>query len=208
MEKRWLLIPVLALSAITGLGCGDDSSDKGAPDTGPAPMADAGKDSGTTPTPDAGGTGGMVAVAEPVPCGTMKCAQPASLLPGGMAPAGLPIMLPMPMACCFDPATSECGITMAAGSCNAIPVPDTTCPSIDLSGVAMFLMGMTGGFGCCTAEGQCGVDGAALGNGCIENGEAAAMLAASPLGALAGLIPIPPPQACGGGSDGGTDAGN
>ena len=208
MKKRSLVISLLVVGAGFGIACGDDSTSKGMPDTGtPLPMVDAGKDAGTPP-PDAGGTGGTVAVAEPVPCGSMTCAQPTSLIPAGMAPAGLPIMIPTAMACCFDAASGECGITTALPACMKLAVPDPTCPSIDLGALGGLIGGAGGmmGGGCCTADGQCGVDGAAFGNGCTENGAAAAMLSAIPL--IGGLIMIPPAQPCGGGADGGTDAGN
>ena len=168
----------------------------------PAPTGGTPALTGGRPAPT-GGTPAVV-VAESVPCGPMRCAQPATLLPAGM-PIPIPMPMPMPMACCFDKAAGECGITTALPDCMKLAVPDTTCPSIDFSALAAFLPpGGTMGAGCCTADGQCGIDGSSFGNGCTENSEAAAMLSAMPL--IGSLIIIPPPQPCGVGADGGTAA--
>jgi hypothetical protein len=90
---------------------------------------------------------------------------------------------------------------MAGGTCEPAAIPDTSCPSITLLGMPS--PAGSPGFGCCVAGNKCGVDGSGLGRGCVENAEAAAGVAASP---LAMFVMVPDPQACGE-TDGG-DAGN
>ena len=45
---------------------------------------------------------------------------------------------------------------------------------------------------CCAENGMCGLDGSALGQGCVDY----KMVTAS-LGILGGLVTLPPPQSCG-----------
>lgn len=118
---------------------------------------------------------------------------------GGMG-QGAPLPLPTPVACCVDAANGVCGTAAAAGAtCEVAATPDTRCPGIDLGGLGA----AAGGFasllgnlstGCCTPAGQCGVDGSIFGRGCVENGEARAMLGQLP--AIGALIPVPPSLAC------------
>lgn len=109
----------------------------------------------------------------------------------------LPVALPMPVACCFDGASSQCGVSMSGATCEAPATADTRCPGIDLQALG----GLAGGLpignvmtGCCTAAGMCGLDGALFGRGCVENGEAKSMLGMVPL--IGTLLPIPAPIAC------------
>lgn len=219
MDKQLKQLSMAFVIGMSLVACTHSShkpkSDAGAGDAG-MHKADAGKpDAGKH---DSGSTTTMMTTPPPppVPCGSTMCQQPASplgmlggLIPGGAG--GLGGLIPMPVACCLDEASATCGMsTMTGGKCEAMAKPDMRCPSVDLGALAAFA-GM-GGFGCCTSDGQCGVDGSAFGRGCVPNMEANAMLASMGLG---GFIMIPAPKPCAGGDeDGGmmstepTDAGN
>jgi hypothetical protein len=126
---------------------------------------------------------------------------------GAAAPA-----LPTAVACCLDVAKGTCGSAAATGAtCEPPSVPDTRCPGVDLGGLGAIAGGATAGLGnlmtgCCTPTGACGLDGSIFGRGCVENGEAKAMIGAIPL--IGTLLMLPPPLQCNrpqDSSDGGTD---
>jgi hypothetical protein len=185
--RRTLLSSSLAtLICSAAWGCGGDDSDS------PMPTA------GSSAAAGRSGSGGQAGVAGtpaamPVPCGSSMCyppPNPLSALIGGMP---LPIMLPSPMACCVDESAGTCGTAAMAGAmCEARATPDSRCPGISLGalgGAAAGLGNIAGG--CCTPSGQCGLDGMIFGRGCVDNSEVGSML-----GALGGLIMLPPAMAC------------
>jgi hypothetical protein len=214
MDKRALWMAVLAVGLVS-LGC--SSSKKKNMDAGPdgGGLTDAStkkKDSGTTT--DSGTM--MTMTAMPVPCGATMCQQPSGGLAGmlgglgGMAGGaagglgGLGAAIPMAAACCLDMAAGKCGISAGmGGACMKPAVMDMRCPGPDLGALGALAGGGMAMVGCCTDDGKCGVDGAAFGNGCVEDSAAAAMLGAIPL--IGGLIMIPKPRACDASSD--NDAG-
>jgi hypothetical protein len=111
--------------------------------------------------------------------------------------------LPMPVACCFDAAQSVCGMETTAGAmCEAPARSDARCPGLDLGAFG----GVLGGShmaGCCI-DNACGLDGALLGRGCVENAEARTALAGIPL--IGNLAKVPAPMACDRGNE--ADAGS
>jgi len=192
MKKNAWLIAVLALSAALGACGGDD--DESAP-------TDAGGTGGD------GGDSGSAPVAMPITCGSTMCQPPENPLGAiaGMIP-GIGGALPMGYACCL--AGDECGYAMSSGAtgdaCHEPAEADTRCPDIQLMAPGGGMGGAGGamipdimaGFGCCVNN-QCGVDGAAFGNGCTENGEARTMLStAIPLIGPIIAMGIPEPRAC------------
>jgi hypothetical protein len=202
--------------------CGSDKAttagtDAGAKkDAGHMASADAGKTDAGSPKTDAGGP--MAMTAKPVPCGSSKMCQPPAGISGllGMFGGAVPGLggaagsgaagglggfgLPSPVACCLSESSGACGTApMTGGTCEAPATNDTRCPSVDLGPAAAFAGNM--GFGCCTSSGQCGIDGAVFGRGCVPNTEAKTMLAGIPLVGM--FLTVPAPQACEGGSDAG-----
>jgi hypothetical protein len=180
--RTWWTGLSLALLALT-LGCG---SDKGGLDGGGRDKRDAGSDTdggggssemdgggGSSGKDGGGGTGGEFdsAILEEdggvEPCGAVTCIDPE---------------------CCADPFQSLCGV--GAGRACLMPPPedaeeDPRCPSFVLS---------TYNFpSCCTPEGDCGVNVAMFGIGCLELSQfkdaAEAMGAPMDIG-------IPDPQKC------------
>lgn len=195
---------VIGFLGALGLGCGGDDSSSADTGEGQA-AADTTSAAGTTNsagvTNTAGGTAGTAATAEtmvppppePVPCGSVQCTPPTSPL-AGLGAAGIPglgDLLPAAEACCLDEAAGACGVTAQGAACEALAEPDTRCPSID-AGAFGALLGNVG-FGCCTEENLCGVDGAMFGRGCIENSQAGAELAAMGIG---GFLTPPAAKGC------------
>ena len=201
----WALALCLSLACIA---CGSHDSSSGSKEGGQAQGGTSGSsDAGTSGPPSrrdvernaagreasgeaAAGDGGG---AQPsIICGTKKCSAPP---PGLMQLAGgLPIPgIPVPVACCIDGADGPiCGTAASATSaCEARAVEDPRCPQIDPGELAAFSGGNI--VGCCVM-GACGIDAALFGRGCIENGQAAAQLAAIPF--LSGLVSVPSPRPC------------
>ena len=121
---------------------------------------------------------------------------PLTSLIGGL---GAVISLPSGVPCCQDASLGICGAAASEGAaCELFAAPDTRCPSIDLGALGAAAGGAAAGplnaFGCCTANGACGLDGSLFGRGCVENSEARALLGMIPL--VGSLIPLPPPLAC------------
>jgi hypothetical protein len=206
MKNRFLGVGLALLCGLTFVGCGDDDDDAIGTDSG-MQMTDGGGIMTGTGGMGAGtggmgagtggmgmtGTGGMAATAKPIKCGTNTCQPPAGLggLLAGFGGGALGGLLPMPVACCMP--DNSCGMAgMANGACEMKATPDMRCPPIT--------GGMGMGAGCCTDSGQCGVDGALFGRGCVENSMAAAML-----GPLSTFIKAPPASACDAEGDAGTE---
>ncbi|MFI5307529.1 MAG: hypothetical protein ACHQ53_09265 [Polyangiales bacterium] len=218
MDKQTLWMGTLLL-VVASLGCGSSNKPSGMEDAGDSGLEDSGKpDSGK---PDSGPSMTMTMTAMPVPCGSNMCQPPGGAgggllgmlgglggAAGGMAGgAAGGLGLPMAAACCLDETSGTCGISAGAGMmCQKMAVPDSRCPGPDLGALGALVGGGMAMSGCCTDSNQCGVDGAAFGNGCVEDGAAASMLSAIPL--IGMLIMIPPPRACdasGGGNDAGSE---
>jgi hypothetical protein len=217
IKNRWWWI-VAMLSAAALVACGDSTDNDGdGPDDGGAGSSGTGSDggagmnsAGTGGSSGTAGTAGTAPVAMPVPCGDIMCNPPANPAAGLLMGAGGLLgggggAIPMGMACCIDEAAEECGYTaMAGGMCEPPATEDMRCDGIDTSGLQaladMFGFGalvgqaFMGGFGCCTDDNQCGVDGALFGRGCVANVEAMAMLGAIPL--VGGAIEVPVARSC------------
>jgi hypothetical protein len=192
MRAVWVLV----FCALCGLGCGDDD----AANTKDASTSDASTkmDAARPPTPAQDSAMPMTMTAEPVPCGSTMCQPPSSPLAalGGAIPGlgALTSALPMPVACCLDSTAGTCGLAMTKGAtCEPRATADTRCPSVDL-GQFMAIAGNMG-FGCCTSDNLCGIDGSVFGRGCIEDAEAGAMLQSAGLG---GFIMVPDARQCDG----------
>jgi len=230
MKTRLWLVALLALSATTLGACGGDDEGEmpeagaggsgGSDDGGAGTSGGSGGGGGTGGT---GGTGGGGATVQPIMCGTNTCRPPMSPLDalGGLIPGGMALPT-MAYPCCLE--DDACGYAMTADApaamCNPPAEPDERCEDFMLG----FGMGGTGdagvglppimaGFGCCTPEGQCGVDAALFGGGCSENSEARTMIQSLPLIGMFLVGGIPDPKACdaplpdGGDGDGDDDAG-
>lgn len=135
---------------------------------------DSGDDESTDSKGPTGGAGGAADAGMPprmteVECGDATCTVP-------------PIAMSLVKPCCVDSTAGECGFMSAftENRCVAEAPPHPVCPSVTISGV------MAGG--CCSRNGQCGVDGSAIGMGCVE------LSAAAATGGSA--VEAPPPQAC------------
>jgi hypothetical protein len=183
-SKRWISM-FLFCSAVV-LGCGDDDSspakahDGGLDGGNKDASAEAGATGGTGGKTTTGGTGGTAAPM-PVKCGSKTCSAGGGALaglPGGIG-AGL-----APMACCVDEKAGTCGM-MVMGKCSLPPKTDPSCPSVNFP-----VIGMMGS--CCADDGKCGLDGSALGQGCVDY-----KMVTSMLGVFGGLITLPPEQSCG-----------
>jgi hypothetical protein len=192
-----LLTSCVVALVCSATSCGDDSGDK----TPTAGSSGAGTSGGGG---SSGSTAGAPAAAPPVPCGSAMCTPRPSALTGllaglGMGAAALP-GLPTPVACCVDEAKGMCGSAASEGAtCEIPPTPDTRCPGVNLGALGAAAGGATAALGnlmtgCCTLAGQCGLDGSIFGRGCVENGEAKAMLGAIPL--IGTLIMTPAAIAC------------
>jgi hypothetical protein len=130
-----------------------------------------------------------------VKCGSKQCAPPANLLAALPFPTGIPL----PVACCADAATSQCGSQPSADAmCEPPAVPDPRCPGVDLGRLAALAGGGTASMdamnGCCAPDDKCGLDGTLFGRGCVENAETATLLSSIPL--VGDLITVPAPRAC------------
>jgi hypothetical protein len=183
MNKRmwwtWVVLVSVALAACSS----DDSGDDDAPAAGVGGSAGVaavgGSTAGAGGSSGAGGTGGAggTMAAMPIPCGTATC-QPVG---GGFMLPGLPL----PRACCADEAMGTCGTMPASGGTCMPPLPaDPRCP-MATSSLPIPLIS------CCTATNMCGLDGSALGMGCVDF----ATVAGGPLGML---LMIPAPVTCDG----------
>jgi hypothetical protein len=197
MPRRAVLTSCFAaLLCSAAVGCGDDSGDSP-------------KDAGSAGASGRGGAGGASgsaagAPAPPVACGSTMCTprpSPLTALLGafGMGGAALP-GLPTALACCVDEGTGTCGAAASEGAtCEVFATADTRCPGIGLGALGAAAGGATAGLGnlaagCCTASGACGLDGSIFGRGCVENGEAKAMIGAIP--GIGTLLMVPPVLAC------------
>jgi hypothetical protein len=164
----------------------DGKSDERDEDAGAAGRAGAGGRGGA-------GSGAAGSGPAPVACGRAQCPAPVGLL------SAFPTGVPAPVACCVDASKGTCGsAAMAGAACEPVAIADTRCPGIDLGALAMLGGGAAQGgtmmmSGCCI-ENACGLDGALLGRGCVENGQAASMLSGIPL--IGTLIAVPAPRAC------------
>jgi hypothetical protein len=92
--------------------------------------------------------------------------------------------------CCVDPFASLCGAKL--GRACLMPPPETAgsdprCPSVSIMGIFSIPS-------CCTDDGQCGIDAAMFGGGCVSYEEAE--MGAQMMGAPPGAIPWPEPQSC------------
>ncbi len=184
MKARWFKTcgVLLACATLTLVACGDDEpSDAGVAGTGVAgTSAGTGGGGGGTGGSKAGtGGGGSMAVT----CGGVACTVNSQLKMLNAAAA----------ACCT--ATMKCGQYNTSMKClekNAPGVPDTSCPTIN---VTIPNLGMFPQAGCCTPAKKCGGNFTAVEYGCVAR-EDVDMGMGGPLTALA----------CGS-SDGGGDAG-
>lgn len=185
------------LLAFTALGaCGVhrelDESDDDANTAGRSSAGKGGRGGAGGAGGRAGGTAGTAAGY--VKCGSKQCAPPANIL------AGLPLGIPLSVACCADSSTGLCGAAAAAGElCEPPAKVDARCPGVNLGGLGAIAGGgmmvpADAMNGCCTPDNACGLDGALFGRGCVENGEVAAVLGAIPL--LGSLIMVPASRAC------------
>jgi len=204
MQKRFTWTSVLMLLGVLGLGCGDDGnkkvSDAGRRDAGMQKL-DSGTNAATPPVQVP--SDASVMQAAPIDCGATTCA----VLTDPLA-AIRPLLGGVPAeACCFSATDGTCGVAAMPGAACEVPaVVDTTCPSVDFGVLAALLGPMpAGGFGCCTAAGQCGLEGSLFGRGCVENSEAATIVAAIPL--VGTLVMLPTSVACGQAGDGGAEDG-
>jgi hypothetical protein len=236
MKNRIWLAAVLALSAMTLGACGGDDEETPAGGSGGSGGSDdggagtTGGSGGTGGTGGStGGTGGGAPMAMPIMCGSMTCTPPTNPL-GALAGmfGGGAAALPMAYACCLE--NDECGYAMAANAtgdaCNEPAENDDRCADfmLDLGALAPGgaadaggggLPAVEGGFGCCTEDDQCGVDGSLFGGGCQENSAARMQLTRDiPLFGAVIAAGIPAPKACdaplpdaGGDGDGDEDAG-
>jgi hypothetical protein len=84
---------------------------------------------------------------EGVPCGPAMCSAPK----GSTGPA-----------CCVDQFSGTCGV-MGGGTCRATPKSDERCPIPDLKLMLPANGSIMQPVGCCTSDGECGVD---FGVGC------------------------------------------
>jgi len=184
MNKRMWWTWVVLVS-VTLAGCSsDDSGDDDAPAGGVGGSAGGtagvgGSTGGAGGMSGAGGTGGAggTMAAMPVPCGTATC-QPVG---GGIMFPGLPL----PRACCADEAMGTCGTMPASGGTCMPPLQaDPRCPVV-MSSLPVPLIS------CCTADNMCGLDGSALGMGCVDFGT----VAGGPLGMI---LMVPAPVTCDG----------
>jgi hypothetical protein len=191
LRRSLLTACVVASIGSAAVGCGDDDAPP------PAPVAGASGAGGASGA--AGGQAGSAAGAPaPVACGTAMCTprpNPITQLIGAVAP-GVPLPIPTPVACCLDATGGVCGVAaMTGATCEAYATPDSRCPSVNLGALGAVAGGLGNfGAGCCTVSGQCGLDGAIFGRGCVENNEARSMLGAVPF--IGTLIAVPPAGAC------------
>jgi hypothetical protein len=184
-----------AVMCAAALGCGDDSDDK---------TSDAGVTAGKSGGGGSGGASGNTSAAgapappPPVPCGANTCTPAPSPLTGliGMFGGGAAIPgLPMSVACCLEESTGTCGTAASEGAtCEPPATPDARCPGFSLGALGAAAGGAALGNlsqGCCTSSNMCGLDGSIFGRGCVENGEAKAML-----GPLSTFLTVPGSMAC------------
>ena len=176
MKQHVLWTSVLAVGMLALGACGDDDDvgDAGK-DSGPKTSDGNSGKSGSNDASMSGGSGGAASVS--VECGTSTCT-------GSAMTAGFLDV------CCVDRTTGTCGQALAGGSCMAPEESDPQCQPLNAFGALMFAS-------CCTADGKCGLSGAALGVACTSLED----VAASPLGGLP--ISFPKPKACQA-ADGGT----
>jgi hypothetical protein len=215
MKTRLWLVALLTLSAATLGACGGDDEETPAGGAGgeAGNTDDAGAGTGGSGgtggggTGGSGGTGGGAPLPMPITCGSMTCNPPAN--PLAMFAGALGGGLPMAYACCLP--DDECGYAMSENAtgdaCNEPAVEDDRCADFmldlgPLGGMAdagAALPPIEGGFGCCTEDNQCGVDGSLFGTGCNENSVAKTMLSSAiPIPLIGPLIAagIPDPKAC------------
>jgi hypothetical protein len=187
-----------ALISVAAVGCGDD--DEAPPDAGTVAGKSGGGGGGAGGA--SGGAAGTLAP-EPVACGSSMCTprpNPLTALLGMFGMGGQLPGLPSPVACCLDESTGACGTAaMAGATCEAPAVADSRCMGFSLGALGAAAGGANAGLGnlasgCCTPSGMCGLDGSIFGRGCVENGEAKAMLGALPF--IGTLLMVPAPIAC------------
>jgi hypothetical protein len=193
---RRLMRAVLLTALIVGAswGCSSSSNDNGAK-AGTGGRGGAGAVGGTGgKAGSASGAAGSAGTAAPVACGPSQCTVPANPLAGLLGGAALPATS---VACCVDSAKGTCGTAAMTGdTCEPPAVADPRCPGIDLGALA----GLTAMFGAggamtgCCVDNACGLDGALLGRGCVENSAAKGALGAIP--GIGALINVPPALAC------------
>lgn len=192
----------VAVSLVAAVGCGrhrglDEDADDRDQDAG-----EAGRTAGRGGRGGRGGSGGAGTGAAGAPasvrCGNKQCAPPANPL----ALLGLPASL----ACCADSSKNVCGIHATEdAACEPLASADMRCPGVNLGALAAFAGDAAAGLmtGCCTAQNQCGLDGALFGRGCVENAEAETLLGSIPF--IGGLVAVPAARACNGSSTGGDE---
>jgi hypothetical protein len=171
--QRGLLAALLACSACSSSKDADDDDDESKAGSSASGTGGRSGSGGSTRA----GTGAPMP--PPVACGDKQCTAPMSLLSGLPFPG-----LPVAVACCVDEAEGTCGSAAAEGAtCEPPAVPDERCPGVNLAQLGPIAGGLSGQqmMGCCTPNGDCGLDGAFFGRGCVENGEARAQLGAIPL---------------------------
>lgn len=107
-----------------------------------------------------------------VQCGERSCSQPVSLN-RAMRP------------CCLDPQLGTCGYSLLTGNSCMLPPSDVAgCPAVELSAGLKLAS-------CCTAEGQCGVNGTMFGLPACTG-----LAAARALGQGSSPLSFPEPRAC------------
>jgi hypothetical protein len=152
MNKRAWWSAVALASLVSATGCGGDEGTQ-VPPQGTAGFAGA----ATAGTGVTAGTGtgfpaaGTSSTTGPVTCGTVTCPAPP------MLPPGIPITLPPP--CCTP--TNECG-SMRSGMCIPPLPPAPLCPP------GPSFAGIMTRACCIQATQMCGIDGSALGMGCVS----------------------------------------
>jgi hypothetical protein len=190
--RGFILLTALLVSA----SC-SSSDDNKQPTAGSGGKSGAGGASGKAGSSagTAGSAGGSAAVA----CGSNQCTVPPNPLAGllsGFGGGGLPTTS---VACCIDAAKGTCGTAaMSGATCEPPAVADPRCPGPDLGALgglgAMFGVGGGAAMPGCCVDNACGLDGALLGRGCVENSAAKSALGALP--GIGTLINVPPPLAC------------
>jgi hypothetical protein len=176
---RWVALALLTVV----IGCGDDD-DADMPATGTAGRGGSSASSG-------GGSGSGSSTPQPVACGSTPCTVNNPFAAFADLAKMFNIPLPMPVACCLEDGTGQCGVAPSVGAaCEPPAAADPRCPALEIRG---FPGASTPPMpGCCIAN-QCGLDGAFLGRGCVDNAQAKSMIDAIGFGMFATL---PPVQAC------------
>lgn len=172
-EVRRFAMACRGLITVAALGCGTTGLDPVATQPGQGAR---GNPNVSSVGPSAG-KAAPLAMREAVACGTATCELPFDA-------AGIV------EACCLSDAESTCGYrsSFTMQKCIGMVKSDPQCPEVTIVGVVTA--------GCCSANGECGIDGSALGMGCVEFGAAASRAAGvfaaeAGMGGSTGIIPVP-----------------